>query len=41
MDYAEDTDKLTRKDQTVEAMIQYKAGIATIFGKYFGTYVYS
>lgn len=41
MDYAEDTDKLTRKDQTVEAMIQYKAGIATVFGKYFGTYVYS
>jgi len=40
MEYAEDTNKLTRKDQTAEAMIQYKAGIATVFGKYFGTYVY-
>lgn len=41
IEYSEDTDKLTRKDQTVEAMIQYKAGLATVFGKYFGTYVYS
>ena len=41
MIYTEDTDRSTRKDQTVEAMIQYKAGIATVFGKYFGTYVYS
>lgn len=40
MEYAEDTNKLTRKDQTMEAMIQYKAGLATVFGKYFGTYVY-
>lgn len=40
MEYTEDTNKLTRRDQTVEAMIQYKAGIATVFGRYFGTYVY-
>lgn len=41
MEYAEDTDRLTRRDQTVEAQITYKAGIATVFGKYFGVYTYT
>lgn len=41
MEYTEVTDKTTRVDQTMEAMIQYKAGLATVFGKYFGTYVYT
>lgn len=41
MEYTEITDKTTRVDQTMEAMIQYKAGLATVFGKYFGTYVYT
>lgn len=40
MEYLEDTNQLTRMDKTMEAMIQYKAGLAVIFGKYFGTYVY-
>lgn len=39
MEYSEDTNKLTRVDQTMEAMIDFKAGIATVFGRYFGTYV--
>lgn len=41
MEYTEITDRTTRVDQTVEAMIQYKAGLATVFGRYFGTYVYT
>lgn len=41
LEYTEITDKTTRVDQTMEAMIQYKAGLATVFGKYFGTYVYT
>lgn len=40
MEYTEVMDKTARVDQTMEAMIQYKAGLAVIFGKYFGTYVY-
>ena len=38
MEYTEDTDRLTRRDQTIEAMIQFRAGMATVFGRYFGTY---
>ena len=41
MEYTEITDKTARVDQTMEAMIQYKAGLAVIFGKYFGTYTYT
>lgn len=41
LEYTESTDKLARVDQTMEAMIQFKAGLATVFGKYFGTYVFS
>ena len=41
MEYAEDTDRLTRRDQTIEAMIQFRAGLATVFGRYFGTYTVS
>lgn len=41
LEYTESTDKLDRVDQTMEAMIQFKAGLATVFGKYFGTYVFS
>lgn len=39
--YTEITDSLTNMDQTVEAMIQFRAGLATIFGKYFGVYTIS
>lgn len=38
MEYTEDTDRTTRRDQTIEAMIQFRAGLATVFGRYFGTY---
>lgn len=41
IEYTDSTDRTTRTDQTVEAMIQFKAGIATVFGKYFGTYSYT
>lgn len=41
IEYTEITDKTARADQTIEGMIQYKAGLATVFGKYFGTYVYT
>ena len=38
IEYTEDTDRTTRRDQTIEAMIQFRAGMATVFGRYFGTY---
>ena len=41
LEYTEDTDRTTRRDQTIEAMIQFRAGLATVFGKYFGTYTVS
>lgn len=40
MEYDESTDRTARVDRTMEAMITFKAGLATVFGKYFGTYVY-
>lgn len=41
MEYAEDTERLSRRDQTVEAMITYKAGLATVFNKHFGVITYT
>ena len=38
MEFTESTDKLARQDRTVEAMIDFRAGIATVFGQYFGVY---
>lgn len=39
--YTDSTDPTARVDQTVEAMITFRAGLATVFGKYFGTYSYN
>lgn len=41
LEYTEDTDRTTRVDQTIEAMIQFRAGLAAVFGRYFGTYKFS
>lgn len=36
IEYTESTDKTARVDRTVEAMIDFRAGISTVFGQYFG-----
>lgn len=41
MEYTEDTERTTRRDQTIEAMIQFRAGMTTVFGRYFGTYKFT
>lgn len=41
MDYSEDTEKTSRRDQTIEAEITFRGGIAVVFGKYYGVYTWS